>query len=116
MPKHILHNYLQRYRKAWGLTQPELGLLLGVGKSAISKYENEVCAVPTMRLLAFEIVFGVPGTELLPAERDAVEDQLARGALALHNRLDGNTDAASVKKLVLLNAIKDRLHEATDEV
>lgn len=92
------------------MSQLELGALLGVSKGAISKYENGRCHLPVTRLMACEIIFGISAAELLIAVREAVEDRLSRRALAFHDRIEGKTDAASLKKLKLLNEIKDRLH------
>ena len=111
MPRRQPKNYLRTLRLKWGLTQPELGTLLGVTKSAISKYENNTRRVPVDCLIACEIIFGVGPANLLVALRTKVEDALGRRALALYNRIEGRTDAASLKKLILLNGINDRTQE-----
>ena len=104
-------NYLRTLRLKSGLTQPELGLLLGVTKSAINKYENNTCRLPVERLIACEIIFGVGPAGLLIALRLKVEDALGRRALVLHNRIEGRRDAASLKKLMLLDGISERAQE-----
>ena len=61
-------NRLREVRKAKGLTQTELGELIGVGKSAICCYEKET-RNPTLEALIEMIhVFGVGADHLLGAD------------------------------------------------
>ena len=98
-------NYLRKHRKAWGLSQDDLALLLGVSKSTVSRYENDDCVMPVERLLTCEIIFGISSGEILRHMRDTAEDALARATLELHRRLEGKTDRNTEKKWRLLNNI-----------
>ena len=61
-------NRLREVRKAKGLTQTELGELIGVGKSAICCYEKETRNPTLEALLEMIHVFGVSADYLLGAD------------------------------------------------
>lgn len=103
-------NHLRKHRKRWGLTQSELGELLGVSKSVISRYESGR-PLPMEQLIACEIIFGIGTEDGAMKLLLAVEDGLSRRALTVHNRLEGRDDPASRKKLRLLAAIPSRMHQ-----
>lgn len=63
------------------------------------------------RLLALELIFGVDSLELLTDLRDQVEDKLGLTALKLFQRLENHTDAASKKKLKLLEEVLQRVRK-----
>lgn len=102
-------SYLKTYRRKAGLTQPELGGLLGVTANAISKYECGKRSIPAEVLAASEVIFGVSATKLFPALFNNVDEDLAIRALDLHQRLAGRQDPVSIKKLALIAGIPGRL-------
>ena len=61
-------NRLREVRKQKGLTQTELGELIGVGKSAICCYEKEIRNPTLEALLEMIHVFGVSADYLLGAD------------------------------------------------
>jgi transcriptional regulator with XRE-family HTH domain len=109
MPRTRLDTYLRTHRLKAALSQAELGELLGVSKYTISKYELGRRPVSAKILVASAIIFGVNPAELFPALHDAVEEDLAIRAVALHDRLEGCEDAASRKKRSLIEGIPSRL-------
>ena len=58
-------NRLKELRRARGITQDELGDMLGVKKSAVCKYETERVALPAHILLMLAEIFGVSADYIL---------------------------------------------------
>lgn len=58
-------NRIKELRTARGITQDELGELLGVKKAAVSKYENEKVNIPSAVLSRLMDIFGVSADHLL---------------------------------------------------
>jgi transcriptional regulator with XRE-family HTH domain len=112
-----LPTYLRSQRRKWALTQRELAELLGnMSAAAVSKYET-LARTPSLKvMLAFELLFGEPASELFPAIAQRVRRAVLRNAAALRDRLAANRDARSVRKCRLLDEAITRLqqlHERT---
>ena len=60
-----LKDRIAAVRKAAGLTQEQLGELLGVTRQAVSKWESGASDPSTSNLLALAKLFGVSAEELL---------------------------------------------------
>lgn len=58
-------NRIKELRRARGVTQDELGLMLGVKKAAVCKYETERVALPNHVLVKLVDIFGVSADYLL---------------------------------------------------
>lgn len=58
-------NRIKELRTAKGITQDELGALLGVKKAAVSKYENERVSIPSSVLARLMDIFGVSADYIL---------------------------------------------------
>ena len=58
-------NRIKELRRARGITQDELGALLGVKKAAVCKYENEKVGVPAAVLEKLGDIFGVSADHIL---------------------------------------------------
>ena len=58
-------NRIKELRKARGVTQEELGALLGVQKAAVSKYENEKLRIPREVAERLAVIFGVSADHVL---------------------------------------------------
>lgn len=81
--------FLRSHRKRWGLTQDELGALLGISRSAITKTEAGT-RLPSARLiLATEVVFGVSASEIFPSLHTEVITEVGLVALAMDRQLSG---------------------------
>lgn len=102
-------NYLRKYRLQAALSQFEVSELLGICRTALSRYELGLRPPTAELVVASELIFGISGTMLFPALCNGVEEDLAIRALALHDNLVGRTDPASLKKLALISGIPNRL-------
>ena len=60
-----LNERIAERRKAAGLTQEQLGALVGVTRQAVSKWETGAADPSTSNLLALAKLFGAPAEELL---------------------------------------------------
>ncbi len=91
-----LENYLRTYRKQSGLTQGEVGFLLGSENGdQVSRYERRRRLPPLETALACEEIFGVPVSELFAGVRQAAGRDIAKRRLALRARLQAKTPRAS---------------------
>lgn len=108
MTRCRLANYLRTERMRAGLSQRELGELLGVSRSWISKQENETSRTVELSL-AVEIVFQKHARELFPAMVDALEHGILMRALVMEHRLTYRQDRGALKKRKHLAALINRL-------
>ena len=87
-----LENYLRTYRRKSGLTQQEVGFLLGRETGAqVSRYEKRHRLPPLETALAYEEIFGVPVSELFAGIRQSVGRNVARQRVALRAGLQTKT-------------------------
>src|SRR6202521_1706851 len=87
-----LENYLRTYRKKSGLTQQEVGYLLGRETGAqVSRYEKRHRLPPLETALAYEEIFGVPVSELFAGIRQSVGRDIGKRRLALRATLQTKT-------------------------
>ena len=102
-----LENYLRTYRKRVGLTQEEVGFLLGCEDGTkVSRYER--CArEPNLKtILGYEKLFGVPARDLFAGAFQKVEKVTARRAQLLAQKLSAAKPAhTTTRKLDLLRHI-----------
>ena len=95
MTPHRLENYLRSYRKQSGLTQDEVGFLLGRRNGAqVSRYEKRHRLPPLETALACEEIFGVPVGELFAGVRQAVGKDIEKRRVELRARLQTTTPKA----------------------
>lgn len=91
-----LENYLRTYRKRSGLTQQEVGYLLGRETGAlVSRYEKRRRLPPLETALAYEEIFGVPIGELFAGIRQSVGRDVKKRRLELRASLQTKTPKAS---------------------
>src|ERR1700676_3988450 len=91
-----LENYLRTHRKKSGLTQHEVGFLLGRETGAqVSRYEKRHRLPPLEIALAYEEIFGVPVGELFAGVRQAVGRDIKKRRVALKAGLQAKTPKAS---------------------
>lgn len=101
-------NHARKCRRRLGLTQIEVGFLLGgVHGNTVYRYESGR-QVPTLRsALACEIILGVPARELFPDIHEEVEHIIRKQARKLIRRL--RTDEPDINrrryKISILDAI-----------
>lgn len=86
-------NYLRAHRRRSGLSQRDLGILVGYGHAhAISKHERSKSVPPLLIALAYEIIFEIPVGKLFTGFRSVVTQSVAR------NIQDLKTDLASSRR------------------
>ncbi|MEQ1618376.1 MAG: helix-turn-helix transcriptional regulator [Gemmatimonas sp.] len=102
-------SYLRTQRDRWLLTQSELGLLLGVSGSVISKYERLTRTPPISVLIGAEFVFGEKSKRIFPGLYEDVELAVTKRAATLAEMLQGKGDQASLSKRALLEAMARRI-------
>lgn len=73
MEKHTLGSFIAVLRKSKGMTQKELGELLGVSDKAVSRWERDECAPDIFLIPVIADIFGVTADELLRGEKSNSE-------------------------------------------
>ncbi len=95
MDKYAFGNYLTDLRTQRGLSQSELGAIVGVSNKAISKWENGEALPRLERLKALADYFGVPVEELVAGGKTGEDAPKAEPDLAPQF---GRLDAESAKQ------------------
>jgi DNA-binding XRE family transcriptional regulator len=107
-------NYLKTHRKRSGLSQKEMGKLLGYkDKGQISRHERSESSPPLTTALAYEVIFRVPVSTIFVGTHGSIsrdiEDKLHQLEVELQNRSARDRDANIVaQKLMWLNERKSR--------
>src|ERR1700683_4916095 len=102
MAVHKLENYLKTYRKRAGISQKEMGYLLGAHDGAeASRYEHFKRMPSLETALFYEAVFQAPVSELFAGVYEKAERAAARRAKLLRKRL-GTNGKSSDRKIKLL--------------
>lgn len=101
MPKP-LPNYLRTHRRRLGLSQDDIGFLMGLADgAAVSRYERRV-RLPTLEgTLAIEAIYGRPTHELFPGVYEEIEALVALRARALLRSCPAENPACLRKRFVL---------------
>ena len=74
-----LVNYLRVYRTAAGLSQKEVGLILGYGDpEAVAQHERFRSLPPLLIALGYEAMFQVPVSEMFAGLRYVMEESVAK--------------------------------------
>ena len=91
MTTEVMGNYLRAHRRRCGLSQRELGILVGYGHGhAISKHERSKAEPTLLVALAYEIIFEIPVGQLFRGFRSVVEQSVARNIRDLKTDLQGS--------------------------
>ena len=104
--KHI--QMVRLNRKKYALSQRELGLLLALTQSEISRLEEDRRSTKLETAFALQIVFDVQPREMFVRRYARVEEKVMRRATRLDRKLQGKTGAGSVRKHKLLAAMVQR--------
>jgi DNA-binding XRE family transcriptional regulator len=89
MTKEEVGNYLRAHRRRCGLSQRELGILVGYEHGhAISKHERSKSVPPLLIALAYEIVFEIPVGQLFIGFHSVVTQAVARNVQDLKKDLE----------------------------
>jgi len=103
-----ISTYLRTHRKRWTLSQDELAFLIGTkDRTLISRYESGERTPTKRELLACEIIFGTPCSELFPRYRRSIEETVARRTVAFLAKLERRkSEAAGVKRRLARDIMK----------
>lgn len=98
-----LDNYILAQRRATGLTQDELAILLGLeGRASVSRYEIGVRQPELETLIALEMVFDLPIQELFAGVAERVGEALVARARAVLGDMGDKASPENVDKLTTL--------------
>lgn len=110
----MTHNSVLRHmREGAMLSQIELGQLLEISQTRISRYESGEEFPPLSVALAYYAIFGRPPHHTFPALYENVEDAVMRKAADLEAELRNRHDRASTKKRALLERMASRASNRT---
>jgi len=81
-------NFLRAHRKKAGLSQREVGILLGyLDDAVVSRHEQSTTVAPLVSAIGYEIVFKKPISELFPGIRESVEKRIEAQLLRFEESL-----------------------------
>lgn len=87
--RRALSNYLKMFRKRSGLSQEELGFLLGDSfGTQVARFECGTRQPSFEALLRYEIIFRVAALDLFTGAHDRLADDVRTRARKLHRELD----------------------------
>jgi DNA-binding XRE family transcriptional regulator len=103
MQDRILANYLRTYRRRSGLSQREVGILVGYQeRGQTSRHEQFKTLPPLAVAIAYEVLFRAPVSTLFLGTRDTVqatiEKRLAVMERDLQSRSANDADAESIAR------------------
>lgn len=88
MAANQIGNYVLTHRKRAGLSQDELGQLIGYGgRASVCRHETSQALPPLITALCYEAIFGAPVSELFPGLKLTVEQGLAERILEFEREL-----------------------------
>ncbi len=83
-----LANYLRTHRRNVGLTQREMGHILGHCDDVTVCRHERFCANPSLVVaLGYEIVYRVPVSEIFGGLRDEIEEEVEKNLVELEEQL-----------------------------
>ena len=101
MNNEVVGNYIRAHRRNRGLSQRELGILVGYEHgSAVGRHERSESAPTLLVALAYEIIFEAPISQLFTGFHSVVAQSIARNLVGLKTSLedDGNRRRANFEK------------------
>ena len=90
MRDYSFGNFLHELRKRRGLSQYQLGTLVGVSDKAVSKWENGSAKPQSHTLFKLSVVLEVSVDELLACKYRSVRSENEKGVFAMKNKLWNN--------------------------
>jgi len=92
MQSPALKNYLKTYRKRSGLSQGELGQILGYkNHGQVSRHELSKTSPPLVIALAYEVIFRAPVATLFLGTHDAVKATIEKRLAVVEKDLQGRS-------------------------
>src|SRR5471030_502047 len=101
-------SYMRTLRLKAGLSQAELGLLIGVSENVIGNCERQISNPPATVLLGCSLLFGAPAAELFPVLYKSVQESIGRHAAELDEHWRHRTDSITLRKKEFLGALARR--------
>ena len=107
MDSHHLSNHVRKYRKRPALSQRELAYLLGAESSSkVCRHERFTCEPNLLTALAYEAIFQVTVSELLPGLYQKIEAGVrARAKKLLEKKCHNHESQRTIRKRQTLAAI-----------
>jgi len=108
--------YLRPLRRRFGLTQRELGFLIGAKSgTAISRIERLKRAPSLVWARALALIFGTRALELFPELLSGIHEAVRARVNELYEELQGNPSRVTRAKLDFLEDVLARLEEQRDD-
>ena len=86
-----LSNYIGIHRRRAGISQRELGEIVGYGKATIFRHEHVLALPPLLAALRYEVLFLTPVSNLFAGMREAIEDEVEERLEELEKELRRRT-------------------------
>ncbi len=86
-----LSNYIAIHRRRAGISQRELGKLIGYRKTTIYRHEHVRALPPLLVALRYEVLFLTPVGVLFAGMREAIEGEVEERLHELENELQQRT-------------------------
>lgn len=103
MSDKVIGNYLRIHRRKFGLSQRELGRLIGYrNEFPVSRHERNLSVPPLLVALAYEIVFQVPVAAIFAGFQTTVAAMVATNLEEFTNRLQSTSTNRRVSKETML--------------
>jgi len=101
--------YLRTHRRVWGLTQPELASLLGLGSASyLSRIEHGKYAPKIEVAIACQVLFGITPSAMFPHVYFSVEEDVVRKVYGYHLTLGNTKTLSGLRKLQLCEFVLKR--------
>lgn len=115
--KRKRYAYVRAHRRRWGLTQRELGWLVGLSsRTAVSRIEMSKRKPTTETVIACAIVFDLPLDAIFPGLHEEIERGVFRRATELREQLGNQTNELSLRKCVLLDEVLARIIKRSQQL
>lgn len=108
MPQQPLHNYLAMHRRRSGLSQDDVGHLLGIDRGTVSHHELGSKQPTFETLLGYLRLYGVAAEELFAGAYHQVDSVIRTRASELRHDLPHPTRPRDVQKLEFLAGLAAR--------
>ena len=99
MEDQTVGNYLRTHRKRAGMSQRELGLLIGYKhEGQVSRHERSKTVPPLLTALAYEIIFRVPVSAMFPGFHSTVAQMVDGNLIDFEKTLQGRSEKNPKRK------------------
>ncbi len=109
MTEQVVGNYLRAHRRRCGLSQRDLGKLVGYAHEwQVSRHERSQTVPPLLIALAYEVVFQIPVAKLFAGFHSVVSGVVARNLEDLKAKLENRTGGPAKATLQKLQWLTER--------